>query len=205
MTATRVLEAQNGRNYGLDHSFCLSSYKDCTPLSPSFRIIMLSRRTIIIQSFLSGGMLKAIDFPLWSALLFWHPSQTPIDTWSVHRGSGRERELVCGYYCRLTSHGKPVMVLLALNLSIKSIGRSHSLVLFNFLVCAASFQNENSFWRPVVANCDQKFGSRIVFLGPSCRDIKFECISILTTMVGIVRVIIATPPTPCAVQKSREL
>ena len=64
MTATRVLEAQNGRNYGLDHSFCLSSYKDCTPLSPSFRIIMLSRRTIIIQSFLSGGMLKAIDFPL---------------------------------------------------------------------------------------------------------------------------------------------
>ena len=64
MTATRVLEAKTGRNYGLDHSFCLSSYKDCTPLSPSFRIIMLSRRTIIIQSFLSGGMLKAIDFPL---------------------------------------------------------------------------------------------------------------------------------------------
>ena len=49
---------------------CLSPYKDRSlrlPLFPCFRIIMFSRRTMIIHSFLSsggGGMVKAIDFPL---------------------------------------------------------------------------------------------------------------------------------------------
>ena len=86
--------------------FCLSPYKDCSlcPLLPFFRIIMFSRRTMIIHSFLSGGrgrggMLKAIDFPLCSFDIH------PIDTWSVEWG--RESWLMLsGYYYRLTSHGR---------------------------------------------------------------------------------------------------
>ena len=65
---------------------------------------MFSGSTMIIHSILilsgGGGMLKAIDFPLCSFDI--HPNRYMI------RGV-RERELVSGYYYRLTSHSHIVV------------------------------------------------------------------------------------------------